>query len=161
MPSNLPSSQNNNPITDVSSENLTCNVGGTTGAGTATLNVPIGGTLTFEWHQHSARNGEDPLGPSHKGPVLVYIAKAPGSVSSFDGKGSVWTKIFEWGLGKHLSIGYAYRVDAQRMVVNPSSNEWATDVVNTQGGKHTVALPYSLPAGEYLVRESLSRSLTK
>lgn len=31
----------------------------------------------------------------HPGPAMVYMAKAPSSASSFDGKGNVWFKIFE------------------------------------------------------------------
>ena len=39
------------------------------------------------------------------------------------------------------------------MLVNSTTNQWANDVVNSNGGKHIVALPCSPPAGEYLVRE--------
>ncbi|GJN72100.1 hypothetical protein PLICBS_006171 [Purpureocillium lilacinum] len=33
----------------------------------------------------------------HIGPVLVYMAKAPGDPSQWDGSGEVWFKINEWG----------------------------------------------------------------
>ena len=33
----------------------------------------------------------------HIVPVLVYMAKAPGDPSQWDGSGEVWFKINEWG----------------------------------------------------------------
>lgn len=90
---------------------MTCNVGGTHGNSVSTLNVKSGATLTFEWHQHEQRTGEPPLSPGHKGPILVYIARAPGNVSFFSGEGAVWTKIYESGLRKHLGAGCPYRLN--------------------------------------------------
>jgi cellulase len=71
------------------------------------------------------------------GPVLVYIAKAPSTAASFNGQGAVWTKIYQSGL------------------LTPSSQQWATDVINANGGKHSVKIPASLPAGEYLLRAEI------
>ncbi|CAL1701036.1 unnamed protein product [Somion occarium] len=128
---------NNNPVTDVTSKDLTCNVNGLSGSGVSTATVPAGATITFEWHQHDQRTGEDAISGGHKGAVQVYVAKAPSDAASFDGQGAVWTKIYSSGL------------------VDPSSQEWATDVVNTNGGKHSVTLPASLPAGQYLLRAEI------
>lgn len=47
----------------------------------------------------------------------MYVAKAPSSAASFDGQGAVWTKIYSSGL------------------LNPSTQEWATDVVNANNGR--------------------------
>ncbi|KAJ7497441.1 glycoside hydrolase [Mycena latifolia] len=127
----------NNPVTDVTSTDLTCNVGGLSGTGVSTLSIAAGTNLTFEWHQHAQRTGEDAISSGHKGPVLVYIAKAPTTAAAFNGQGAVWTKIYQSGL------------------LTPSSMTWATDVVNTNLGKHSVVLPASLPAGEYLVRAEI------
>ncbi|KAJ7076350.1 glycoside hydrolase [Mycena belliarum] len=126
---------NNSPVTDVTSTDLTCNVNGLSGAGVETLSVAAGANLTLEWHQHAQRVGEDAISGGHKGPVLVYIAKAPSTAATFDGQGAVWTKIYQSGL--------------------LSSGTWATDVVNSNSGKHSVVLPASLPAGEYLVRAEI------
>ncbi|KAF5363568.1 hypothetical protein D9756_000130 [Leucocoprinus leucothites] len=128
---------NNNPVTDVNSKDLTCNVNGLSGSNVQTTTIPAGATITFEWHQHDQRTGEDPISGGHKGPVQVYIAKAPSTAASFDGQGAVWTKIYSSGL------------------LNPSSQQWATDVVNTNSGKHSVTIPSSLPAGEYLLRAEI------
>lgn len=37
---------NNNPVTDVTSKDLTCNVGGTSGAGVSTVTIPAGSTVS-------------------------------------------------------------------------------------------------------------------
>ncbi|ESK94064.1 glycoside hydrolase family 61 protein [Moniliophthora roreri MCA 2997] len=129
---------NNNPVTDVTSKDITCNVNGLSGASVQTIEVPAGAELTLEWHQHDQRTGEDPISGGHKGPVQVYIAKAPGSVASFDGQGAVWTKLYSSGL------------------LQPNPQRWATDVVNENSGKHSFKLPASLPAGEYLVRGEIN-----
>ncbi|KAI0711076.1 glycosyl hydrolase family 61-domain-containing protein [Cerioporus squamosus] len=118
---------NNNPVTDVTSKDLTCN----------TLSIPAGANITFEWHQHAQRTGEDAISGGHKGAVQVYVAKAPSTAAAFDGQGTVWTKIYSSGL------------------LNAQSQQWATDVVNSNGGKHSVVLPSSLPAGEYLLRAEI------
>ncbi len=72
--------------------------------------------ITFEWHQHAQRTGEDAISGGHKGAVQVYVAKAPSTAASFDGQGAVWTKIYSSGL------------------LNAQSQQWATDVVNTNAG---------------------------
>jgi len=125
---------NNNPVTDVTSKDITCNVNGLSGASVSTASIAAGTTITFEWHQHDQRTGEDPLASGHHGPIQVYIAKAPSSAASFDGQGAVWTKIYSSGL------------------VNPSTQQWASDVVNANGGKHSVKIPSTLPAGDYILR---------
>ncbi|TFK43939.1 glycoside hydrolase [Crucibulum laeve] len=127
----------NNPVTDVTSTDLTCNVNGLSGSSVNTASITAGSNITFEWHQHAQRTGEDAISGGHKGPVQVYIAKAPSTAASFDGQGAVWTKIYSSGL------------------INPSSQEWATDVVNANSGKHSVIIPSSLPAGEYLLRAEI------
>ncbi|KAH7916237.1 glycoside hydrolase [Hygrophoropsis aurantiaca] len=127
----------NNPVTDVTSTDLTCNVNGLSGTGVSTISIAAGTNITFEWHQHAARTGEDAISSGHKGPVLVYVAKAPSTAASFNGQGSVWTKIYQSGL------------------LDPSTQEWATDVVNANNGKHSVVIPASLPAGEYLLRAEI------
>ncbi|PFH50165.1 lytic polysaccharide monooxygenase [Amanita thiersii Skay4041] len=128
---------NNNPVTDVTSTDMTCNVNGLSGSTVQTLTIPAGANITFEWHQHDQRTGEDPISAGHKGPVQVYIARAPSTASSFNGQGTVWTKIYSSGL------------------LNPSTMQWATDVVNANGGKHSVRIPSSLPAGQYLLRAEI------
>src|SRR5882762_253524 len=54
--------------------------------------------MTFELHEDSQRTSEPVISSGHKGPVQVYIAKAPSTAASFDGQGSVWTKTYSSGL---------------------------------------------------------------
>lgn len=82
---------------------------------------------SLEWHQHDQRTGEDAISGGHKGAVQVYIAKAPSTAASFDGQGAVWTKLYSSGL------------------VNPSTQQWATDVVNTAGGKSFLSTTFVTP----------------
>lgn len=50
-----------------------------------TLDVQAGSTVTF--------GANSPF--YHPGPVNVYLAKAPSTAASFNGKGNVWFKIFQ------------------------------------------------------------------
>lgn len=85
---------------------------------------------SLEWHQHDQRTGEDAISGGHKGAVQVYIAKAPSTAASFDGQGAVWTKLYSSGL------------------LNPSTQQWATDVVNTAGGKSFSSTTFVTPMME-------------
>ncbi|KAF8681355.1 Glycoside hydrolase family 18 protein [Rhizoctonia solani] len=128
----------NNPVTDVTSTDIRCNVNGLTGSATGTkANVPAGANITLEWHQHAQRTGEDAISGGHKGPVQVYIAKAPSTAASFDGSGTVWTKIYS----SALWCAYRAVLTAQ-----------TTPQVNSNGGKHSFILPKSIPSGDYLIR---------
>ncbi|KAJ7287802.1 glycoside hydrolase [Mycena rebaudengoi] len=136
---NIRIAPNNNPVVDVTSKDMTCNVNGLTGTNVSTLSIAAGTNITFEWHQHDQRTGEDPLAGGHRSPALVYIAKAPTTAAAFDGQGAVWTKIYHSGL----------------LAVTASNQTWASDVINANSGKHSVKIPASLPAGEYLLRAEL------
>lgn len=76
--------QSNGPVTDVSSSAMTCYQLAAGAQGATVLDVTAGKTVTFG------------INPNiyHPGPVNVYMAKAPGSVTDFDGKGNVWFKIY-------------------------------------------------------------------
>lgn len=75
---------NNSPVTSVTSEDVRCNSKATA---SDVLKVAAGASLTF---------GLDNT-LYHQGPAAVYMAKAPSDVASFDGSGSVWFKVAEWG----------------------------------------------------------------
>jgi len=75
----------NSPVKDVTSKDIICNVNNSPVP--QTIEVSAGDQLTIEWF-HSTRN-DDIINPSHKGPVMVYIAP-----TSSNGEGAVWSKIF-------------------------------------------------------------------
>ncbi|KAF8075049.1 glycoside hydrolase family 61 protein [Lyophyllum atratum] len=91
---------NNNPVKDLKSSAMACNVNNNPVS--RTLSVKAGDKFTFEWY-HSSRN-DDIIASSHHGPVLVYIAP-----TSSNGQGAVWTKIFQdsysgnWGIDRLIS----------------------------------------------------------
>ncbi|OAQ78564.1 family 61 glycoside hydrolase [Purpureocillium lilacinum] len=79
---------NINPLLDLNSLDLRCNEGGLASASkTGTVTVSAGSKVGFTL--------SNSIG--HIGPVLVYMAKAPGDPSQWDGSGEVWFKINEWG----------------------------------------------------------------
>jgi hypothetical protein len=75
--------QHNGPVTDVSSSAMTCYQNG--GAAPSTHTVAAGSSITFA----SAPN------VFHPGPLLAYMAKAPGSAKDFSGAGNVWFKVYQ------------------------------------------------------------------
>ncbi|KAH7094183.1 glycoside hydrolase [Auriculariales sp. MPI-PUGE-AT-0066] len=108
------------PVQDVSSIDMRCY--NTQNLQTATtVNVTAGSTVGF------TVDGSI----SHPGPLLVYMAKAPGSVDSFDGSGTVWFKIYQ-----------------EAPTFSGGTISWPSS------GKTTVnwAIPSALPSGEYLLR---------
>jgi lytic cellulose monooxygenase (C1-hydroxylating) len=67
---------------------------------TAVINVPAGATVTAEWHHGLdgavPSDSSDPIDPSHKGPVISYLAKV-NSATQTDVTGLKWFKIWEDG----------------------------------------------------------------
>ncbi|CCX10545.1 Similar to Probable endo-beta-1,4-glucanase D; acc. no. Q0CEU4 [Pyronema omphalodes CBS 100304] len=84
-------------------------------------------SVNAEWY-HDNR-GDDIIDGSHKGPITVYIADA-----ASNGEGAVWTKLYESGL---------------------SNGVWAVDTLISNKGKHSLTLPSSLAAGDYLIRAEI------
>jgi hypothetical protein len=76
----------NSPVTSLTSNDLRCNVGGATGAETATIGVTAGDAFTFT----------SDVAVYHQGPISFYMSKAPGSAHDYDGSGN-WFKIFDFG----------------------------------------------------------------
>ena len=77
----------NSPVTDVTSKDLICNAGGLdTGAQTKTYKVAPGDTVGFAV--------DTPI--QHPGPLQVYMSKATGEASEYDGSGD-WFKIYQMG----------------------------------------------------------------
>ncbi|KAH8898867.1 hypothetical protein GQ53DRAFT_878088 [Thozetella sp. PMI_491] len=118
---------NNNPVKDLTSPNVACNVNGGK-AGADFVPAAAGDTLTFEWY-HNTR-GDDIIASSHKGPIITYIT----AFTESDGSDADWTKIAEDGL---------------------DGKDWAVDKLIAAKGKWDVKLPASLKAGKYLVRQEV------
>jgi hypothetical protein len=85
-----------NPVQDVSSLDIRCNVDGSTNSA-STLSVAAGSEIGFTASPNIY----------HPGPVLAYLAKVPSgqTAATWDGSGDVWFKIYEdgpSGLGTQL-----------------------------------------------------------
>ncbi|CAE6444205.1 unnamed protein product [Rhizoctonia solani] len=102
---------NNNPVKDLSSNDIICNVNNSPVS--KTLEVQKGDQITFEW-SHDNRN-DDIIDPSHKGPALVYVAP-----TASNGAGNVWVKLFQ--------------------EVYPN-NQWAVDKLIANKGHVTITVP--------------------
>ena len=72
---------NNSPVTDVTSNDITCNVN--PGKATETVDVPAGSTLGFKLDNTIY----------HQGPAAIYLGKAPSDAASWDGSGANWFKV--------------------------------------------------------------------
>ncbi|KAJ4415333.1 hypothetical protein N0V85_002775 [Neurospora sp. IMI 360204] len=89
----------NSPVTALSSPDLRCNVGGASGASTATVDVKAGDSFTFYTDQ----------AVYHQGPIGLYMSKAPGAVADYDGSGD-WFKIYDWGPTFGGSADYTFKI---------------------------------------------------
>ncbi|KAF2500872.1 hypothetical protein BU16DRAFT_523610 [Lophium mytilinum] len=116
---------NNDPVKDVTSKDMTCNVNNA--ATTKTISVVGGDKITFEWHHNDRTASDDIIASSHLGPVMTYIAP-----TSSDGAGDVWIKLAEDGY----------------------DGDWAVTRLIANKGKHSITLP-DLAAGTYLLRPEI------
>ena len=76
----------NSPVTDLTSNDLRCNVGGENGTDTQTVTVTAGSTHSFTAD----------IAVYHQGPVSFYMSKAPSTAAAYDGSGN-WFKIKDIG----------------------------------------------------------------
>ncbi|KAH8111154.1 glycosyl hydrolase family 61-domain-containing protein [Phellopilus nigrolimitatus] len=112
----------NSPVTDVTSDDIICNVNGDIPVSGITT-VPAGSTVVAQWDAGA-----------HPGPNLVYVAKVLNATTPTI-TGLSWTKISQQGI-----------VDA---ALGSSSGGWSSPLPN---GQYSFVLPDSLPAGQYLLR---------
>ncbi|CAE6437930.1 unnamed protein product [Rhizoctonia solani] len=131
----------NGPITDVTSSDVICNGGPNplvTPFDKTVISVPAGATITHEWH-HSlkgpeASNPDDPIGASHLGPVVVYLAKVPDATQE-SVTGLKWFKIAEDGLD--------------------ANGVWGVNRLINSGGKASAVIPKCIPSGNYFLRAEI------
>ncbi|KFX92782.1 hypothetical protein O988_07129, partial [Pseudogymnoascus sp. VKM F-3808] len=130
--------QSNNPVSDVTSNDLRCNVGGTTGVA-GKCAVVAGSTVTVEMHQQPGDRScaNEAIGGDHFGPVLGYLSPVADS-STADGSDG-WFKIYEdtWAPGTGS---------------NGAADFWGTKDMNNCCGRVNMKIPDDIPAGDYLLR---------
>ncbi|KAI1184831.1 glycoside hydrolase [Nemania serpens] len=74
----------NNPVTDVTSNDIVCNVGGTKGTGVAAVAAKAGDTIKVQWDSST-----------HPGPITHMLYGPVSSAASTSGIGAGWFKIDE------------------------------------------------------------------
>ncbi|KAL2812547.1 glycoside hydrolase [Aspergillus cavernicola] len=111
----------NGPVESVEGADIRCNKDGDNGNATETLSVTAGSTIEF-----TVRSSV-----GHPGPLLAYMAQAPGPAADFDGSGDVWFKIYEDGPN-----------------IAEDGLTWPTDGATTVN----FTIPSSIPSGDYLIR---------
>ncbi|KAJ3039962.1 hypothetical protein HDV00_011628 [Rhizophlyctis rosea] len=131
----FPSQNKNNPVTDVNSSSMTCNLGTNN---SKKFTVSAGSSITLRWchNQYTGGSctGDEPvIADSHKGPLMAYMAPVSDATSS-SAPTSGWFKIYEDGL---------------------SGGRWAVDKLISNGGLYTVTIPSCLAPGDYLLRGEL------
>ncbi|KAK7472012.1 hypothetical protein VKT23_000119 [Stygiomarasmius scandens] len=114
----------NGPVTDVTSEAFRCYTA-ETHATAQTIQVAAGSQLGF------VTDTADGIG--HPGSVNIYMAKAPGNVTTWDGSGQVWFKVVH-------EIGAV--TDGGQTITWPAQNQKSV----------SFTVPKNLPNGQYLVR---------
>ncbi|KAF2265802.1 hypothetical protein CC78DRAFT_460452 [Lojkania enalia] len=119
------------PLSDLSSNDLACNVGGEKGV-SRVQSVPDGATLSFEFRSWPNDPTKERLDPGHKGPCAVYLKKVDSAIDD-PAAGDGWFKIFDYG----------YDAD---------NKEWCTDKLIANNGLLSVNLPKGLKGGYYLAR---------
>jgi cellulase len=120
------SAPNNNPVKDLASTDIVCNVNGAT-AVPSFVSAAAGDKLGFEWY-HNTR-GDDIIDGSHNGPIITWIAP----YTEGDATGAIWTKIAEDGY----------------------DGQWAVERLKANNGIAEFDLPAGLAAGQYLVRQEI------
>ncbi|KAI0268089.1 glycoside hydrolase family 61 protein A [Gloeopeniophorella convolvens] len=109
------------PVTDVTSPDFRCYDSQTSGQA-QTVTVSAGSTIGIQ--------SDGTI--YHPGVVNVYMAKAPGDVSSFAGDGAVWFKVYQISAVTNGGQSITFPAEGLAGVSFP--------------------LPESLPTGQYLVR---------
>ncbi|ESK86397.1 glycoside hydrolase family 61 protein [Moniliophthora roreri MCA 2997] len=108
------------PVQDVTSIDLRCYTS-ETGATAETIQVAAGSEITFLTDDNMY----------HQGVANVYMAKAPGDVSSWDGSGQVWFKVYE---------------------IPAVADGTTIEFPSTGLTGITFTIPKNLPDGQYLLR---------
>ncbi|KAB8299917.1 hypothetical protein EYC80_000160 [Monilinia laxa] len=122
----------NSPVTDLTSTDLRCNLGGTVGVA-GICAVAAGGSVTVEMHQQPGDRScaNEAIGGAHYGPVILYMSKVSNAATD-TGSGS-WFKVDQEG----------YNVTRQW---------WGTQTLNANCGKRSFIIPSTLAPGAYLLR---------
>lgn len=123
-----PSTAFDSPIPLVTSPDMTCGwLPNAAQAANRKCPIAAGSSIGIQWHHNSNSASDDIVDPTHKGPVIVYLAK------SDTGAGNVWFKIFEDGY-------------------TASDGKWGVDRMLAKRGRVDITIPSDIAPGNYLLR---------
>ncbi|OTA62363.1 lytic polysaccharide monooxygenase [Hypoxylon sp. EC38] len=102
------------------------------------ITVPAGSKVGAWWGHviggaQSANDADNPIAKSHKGPIIVYLAKVDNAATA-QTTGLKWFKVAEDGL---------------------SNGQWAVDKMIANNGWHYFTMPQCIAPGDYLMRVEL------
>ncbi|KAK0728646.1 glycoside hydrolase [Lasiosphaeria miniovina] len=126
---------NNNPVQDVTSQNMICGQSGSKSS--SIINVAAGDRIGSYW-QHViggaqfAGDPDNPIAKSHKGPVMAYLAKVD-NAASVGLSGLKWFKVWQ-------------------DTFDTSSRKWGVDNMMSNNGWVYFNLPTCIAPGQYLLR---------
>jgi cellulase len=129
---------NNNPVQDVNSNNMICGAPGSTSP--AIIDIAPGDKVGA-WWQHViggaqfANDPDNPIAPSHHGPVMAYLAKVDNAASA-PLNGQKWFKIWE-------------------DTFDTSTRKWGVDTMVANKGWTYFNFPTCIAPGQYLLRMEL------
>ena len=130
---------NNNPVQDATSASLTCGTPGSTSD--KVIDVKAGDEIGA-WYQHVIggaqfpNDPDNPIAPSHKGPVTAYMAKVDNAASA-NAQSAKWFKIWE-------------------DTFDPSTTVWGVDNLIKNNGWVNFKLPTCIADGQYLLRVEIT-----
>ncbi|ORY18295.1 glycosyl hydrolase family 61-domain-containing protein [Clohesyomyces aquaticus] len=122
------------PLSDLSSNDLACNVNGDKGV-SRVQSVGDGSTLTFEFRSWPNDPTKERIDRGHYGPCAVYLKKVDSAIDD-PGHGDGWFKIWDDGY-------------------DASTKQWCTDKMIDNNGLMSVVLPKGIKGGYYLARPEI------
>ncbi|KIO33559.1 glycoside hydrolase family 61 protein, partial [Tulasnella calospora MUT 4182] len=103
------------------------------------IDIPAGSKAAIQYNNvlqpngYDPTNAADPVDPSHKGPVMIYMAKVPSALQT-DVTGLGWFKVFEDGY---------------------DGTNWGVDRMVANHGVVTFTVPACIPSGNYFLRAEM------
>jgi cellulase len=116
----------------VNSTDIICSINATN-AKIDALPIAAGSTIKLRW---------TPFAESHHGPIFTYLAACNGDCAAVDKTQLKWFKIAEVG---QISLGAG----------GGTAGVWALDQLLANGGVWSVAIPSSIAAGNYVIRNEI------
>lgn len=144
---------NNNPVQDVSSQNMICGAGGSKSQ--TVISVAGGDQLGMYWGHviggaQFANDADHPIAKSHKGPVMAYLAKV-------DNAASTGVTGLKWYVLSPLYYPTAQLTNNHRFKIwqegfDVASKTWGVDTMLKNQGWVYFKLPSCIAPGQYLLR---------